>query len=594
MSIPGRGESGDDVMSEGGAGKDALPKKVGGYALGARIGRGAYGVVVHCDKGSKKYACKVINKHKLRMQASRTEAKKMEAGLKNEIDTLKKLKHRNIVQLFHAEEKAGSIYMVLELMSGGELFDHIISKGTLSEREASAIVRQVADAIAYCESMDIIHRDLKPENLLLAQPHRLDLVKIADFGFAKILPSGNTTRSILGSPGYVAPEIRQGKEYDGAVDIWSLGVIIYVLLFGFTPFDSDTQVISPDADLEQKFRLDFEEEGWANVSTSAKDLIWRMLQPRSKLRLRPKDVLDHPWVTGRTATDNILKSVNHFVKKPKSRRKSVIGVGLKSKDAFRKVLADKLRSGQLSLAEYNEQLSNPNLYKAADVKVRERRMTGASASEYGIRVDPGERVPDCSDRRVTTCDDPVVISLPDCSNKKTNRGVGKQGKKKTYAQLKRLRVGYYSQKGFDSQDCQQPNLDAMSVVPSILDQDDDESDEDKTASQRRKRAKGRVSLFGVYDGHGSAGHYCSHFARSRVKRHLATRLQELKAEGRQLTDLKLEEALIRAFERTNDDLHDEKTIDDAWSGTTGCTVVIRAHEVRVAPARAHLMLYAQL
>jgi serine/threonine protein kinase/serine/threonine protein phosphatase PrpC len=599
----GRMGGDDDEIGQGGAGKDALPKKIGGYALGARIGRGAYGVVVHCEKGSKKYACKVINKHKLRMQASKTEAKKMEAGLKNEINTLKTLKHRNIVQLIYAEEKAGSIYMVLELMSGGELFDHIISKGTLSEREASAIIRQVASAIAYCESLDIIHRDLKPENLLLAKPQRLDLVKIADFGFAKILPSGNTTRSILGSPGYVAPEIRQGLEYDGGVDIWSLGVIIYVLLFGFTPFDCDTHVIPADADLEQRFRLDFEEEGWANVSTSAKDLIWRLLQPRPKLRLRPKDVLEHPWVTGRTATDNILNSVNHFTKKPKSRRRSMIGVANKSGEAFRKVLADKLRSGQLSLSEYNEQLSAPNLYKAADMKVRERRMTGASASEYGIRVDPGERVPDCSDRRITTCDRPVVITLPDCSNRNTNRSSGKRGKNKTYAQLKRLRVSYYSQKGFDSQDCQQPNLDAMSVVPSILgdgdlDFDLEDGADDGTAPAaasalgatsssthgRKKPASGRVSLFGVYDGHGSAGHYCSHFARSRVKRHLAARLRELRDEGRQLTDLKLEEAMIRAFDRTNEDLHAEKTIDDAWSGTTGCTVVIRAAEATLTIA----------
>ena len=135
------------------------------------------------------------------------------------------------------------LYLVMEMMNGGELFDYIIAKNTLTEREASGIIRQVASAIDYCHKKNVLHRDLKPENLLLVEKRRLDQVKIADFGFSKMIPSGGSTKSVLGSPGYVAPEIRQGRDYGPAVDIWSLGVIMYVMLFGYMPFDCDTDVV---------------------------------------------------------------------------------------------------------------------------------------------------------------------------------------------------------------------------------------------------------------------------------------------------------------------------------------------------------------
>lgn len=163
---------------------------IGGYLIKKKIAKGNYGVVHLCSKDGDEYACKVINKRKLAFQATREERRAMEEGLENEIGALKCLEHPNIVQLYHVEEKNDVLYLMMELMHGGELFDYIITKNTLSEREASSIIQQVAHAVAYCHAKGIIHRDLKPENLLLAKRKQLDQVKIADFGFAKTLPSG--------------------------------------------------------------------------------------------------------------------------------------------------------------------------------------------------------------------------------------------------------------------------------------------------------------------------------------------------------------------------------------------------------------------
>lgn len=140
-------------------------------------------------------------------------------------------------------------------MQGGELFDYVVERGTLSEEEASVFVRQITSAIAHMHSQHVIHRDLKPENLLLTHKAPDSQVKIIDFGLAKVMEE-NVARSFLGTRGYLAPEMLQRNSYDKAVDIWALGVIVFVLLCGCLPFDDDSSKITSDG-AREKFVLRF-------------------------------------------------------------------------------------------------------------------------------------------------------------------------------------------------------------------------------------------------------------------------------------------------------------------------------------------------
>jgi len=163
------------------------------------------------------------------------------ALLEREIDIMKKLQHPNIIQLMEVVDTPDTLYLVLEFVSGGELFDAIVNKGSYSETDAAKIVRQIMEAIQYVHSLGIAHRDLKPENLLLSgEEGKADFIKIADFGLSKDFGEEQLSTS-CGTPDYVAPEVLMGEPYDKSVDIWSIGVITYVLLCGFPPFYGDSQ-----------------------------------------------------------------------------------------------------------------------------------------------------------------------------------------------------------------------------------------------------------------------------------------------------------------------------------------------------------------
>ncbi|RLN61319.1 hypothetical protein BBJ28_00005326 [Nothophytophthora sp. Chile5] len=149
------------------------------------------------------------------------------------------MNHPNIIHIEDVFLTDSKICMVTEYMSGGELFDYVVDKGTLSEVEASAIVRKITSAVAYMHACGIIHRDLKPENLMLTSKSRGAEVKIIDFGLAKLLDADDKTASFLGTRGYLAPEMLQRQAYSRSVDMWALGIIVYVLLCGCLPFDDD-------------------------------------------------------------------------------------------------------------------------------------------------------------------------------------------------------------------------------------------------------------------------------------------------------------------------------------------------------------------
>jgi len=151
-----------------------------------------------------------------------------EIALCNEIDILTQLDHPNVVKIYEIFDEGDYIYLVLELLAGGELFDRIVEKEHYSEKEAADTIRPIVDAIRYCHSLGIIHRDLKPENLLYLTMEQNSIIKITDFGLARFLENELATTA-CGTPNYVAPEIINGQGYHKEVDYWSIGVIIYIM-----------------------------------------------------------------------------------------------------------------------------------------------------------------------------------------------------------------------------------------------------------------------------------------------------------------------------------------------------------------------------
>lgn len=208
---------------------------------------------------------------------------------------LKEMKHIHIIRLYDFFVEPSTYYLVMERMRGGELFDRIVAKAYYNEKEARDTCKILLEAIEHCHRHKIAHRDLKPENLLLLSENDDSAVKIADFGFAKkvLEPCSLTTQ--CGTPGYVAPEILEGTPYDERADMWSVGVILYILLGGYPPFIESTQ-----RDLFRKIRkgeYEFHEEYWGTVSREAKHLISSLLTVDPVTRLTAKDGLSNPWIT---------------------------------------------------------------------------------------------------------------------------------------------------------------------------------------------------------------------------------------------------------------------------------------------------------
>ncbi|XP_043797843.1 serine/threonine-protein kinase BRSK2 isoform X1 [Apis laboriosa] len=204
---------------------------VGPYRLEKTLGKGQTGLVklgVHCVLG-KKVAIKIINREKL----SESVLMKVE----REIAIMKLIDHPHVLGLSDVYENKKYLYLVLEHVSGGELFDYLVKKGRLTPKEARRFFRQIISALDFCHSHSICHRDLKPENLLLDEKNN---IKIADFGMASLQPAGSMLETSCGSPHYACPEVIRGEKYDGRkADVWSCGVILYALLVGALPFDDD-------------------------------------------------------------------------------------------------------------------------------------------------------------------------------------------------------------------------------------------------------------------------------------------------------------------------------------------------------------------
>jgi len=265
-----------------------MPKLEDVYEIKSDLGKGAFSVVKLAvnKKSGEKVAIKIIDK---KSAATPQDAKRLET----EVAILKKINHPNIVSLKDMFETDKELSLVMELVTGGELFDKIVEKGQYTEKEASVIVKKMLEAVEYLHSVNIAHRDLKPENLLLKSNDDTE-VMISDFGLSKIVGQESMMETACGTPYYVAPEVLSATGYDKEVDLWSVGVITYLLLCGFPPFYGESL---PEV-FEQimKADYDFPDPYWTDISQEAKDLISKLLVPDAKKRYTSTQALKHPWV----------------------------------------------------------------------------------------------------------------------------------------------------------------------------------------------------------------------------------------------------------------------------------------------------------
>jgi calcium-dependent protein kinase len=259
------------------------------YTLGRKLGQGQFGTTYLClEKATgKEFACKSIAKRKLISQEDVDDVRR-------ELHIMHHLSgHPNIVTIKGAYEDPVAVHLVMELCAGGELFDRIIARGHYSEARAAELCRVIVGVVETCHSLGVMHRDLKPENFLLSDAREHAALKTTDFGLSVFFKPGEVFTDVVGSPYYVAPEVLR-KHYGPEADVWSAGVILYILLSGVPPFWAETE----QGIFEQVLRgeLDFVSEPWPSISESAKDLIRRMLEPHARRRLKAHQVLCHPWI----------------------------------------------------------------------------------------------------------------------------------------------------------------------------------------------------------------------------------------------------------------------------------------------------------
>ncbi|XP_072757542.1 serine/threonine-protein kinase SIK3 isoform X1 [Anoplolepis gracilipes] len=258
--------------------------RVGYYELEKTIGKGNFAVVkmaTHVVTKSK-VAIKIIDKTKLNEENL--------AKIFREVHIMKRLRHPHIIRLYQVMETEKMIYLVTEYAPGGEIFDHLVRNGRMPEPEARRIFRQIVLAVRYLHQQRVVHRDLKAENLLLDADNN---IKLADFGFSNEYTPGVPLNTWCGSPPYAAPEIFEGKHYDGPrADVWSLGVVLYVLVCGALPFDGPTMQLLRSVVVSGKFRIPF------FMSADCEKLIRHMLVVEPERRLSISQILTHSWMCG--------------------------------------------------------------------------------------------------------------------------------------------------------------------------------------------------------------------------------------------------------------------------------------------------------
>mmetsp|Transcript_14549 Transcript_14549/g.46250 ORF Transcript_14549/g.46250 Transcript_14549/m.46250 type:complete len:410 (-) Transcript_14549:256-1485(-) len=286
------------------ASKAKVKKVTDFYTIGETVGSGAFGIVKKCvQKASgKTFAVKImgLKKPEESEKVDDDELAGLEASthkeIMREIDIIKSISHPSIVhfeEYFHHDNK---IYLITELLTGGEMLDALLELGVYSEGDARKCFIQLIQGLKYLHKNQVTHRDLKLENLILATKGDITTIKIGDFGLAKSLSEGQL-QTVCGSPLYVAPEVVTNTNpgaYTPCVDIWSAGVVLFILLAGYPPFEDENEGVLFDKICAGQY--DFDDEAWEEVSAEAKDIVSKLLTIDPKKRITADEALAHPWI----------------------------------------------------------------------------------------------------------------------------------------------------------------------------------------------------------------------------------------------------------------------------------------------------------
>eukprot|EP01119_Soliformovum_irregulare_P002356 TRINITY_DN12621_c0_g1_i1.p1 TRINITY_DN12621_c0_g1~~TRINITY_DN12621_c0_g1_i1.p1 ORF type:complete len:383 (-),score=83.71 TRINITY_DN12621_c0_g1_i1:644-1792(-) len=281
------------------------------YSLGEEIGRGSFSVVHRCTKKDTQetFAVKILDK--ITLGETRISL------IQTEIDILRSIDHPNVISLEQVLETDTHICLIMELTEGGELFEKIMELQYYSERSAKLILAQVLSAVQLLHSKGIVHRDLKPENLFLMTNEVDTQVKLGDFGLATHLPASGLLQKAVGTPGYISPEALLTSEglasgYGTKTDMWSIGIIMYNLLCGYSPFQSD--ITEEVFELTKAGKIIYPRLFWQHISMDAKDLLSHLLTLDPNLRYSAEEAMKHPWIASIARDQQKQKAQKHWKK----------------------------------------------------------------------------------------------------------------------------------------------------------------------------------------------------------------------------------------------------------------------------------------